>query len=63
MWYAGLLNKYGTIFNEKYTDLSGAPFTKFNVTPVWDKRGYILYHENTHIYLTTYEAGMSKTVE
>lgn len=63
MWYSGLLSKYGTIFNEKYIDLSDAPFTKYSVIPMWDKRGYILYHENTHLYLTTYEAGMSRTTE
>lgn len=63
MWYSGLLSKYGTIFNDKYIDVSDAPLTKFSVIPMWDKRGYILYHENTHLYLTTYEAGMSRTTE
>ncbi len=62
-WYATLLKKHGTIFNEHYNDTTGVPFTKFKVIPQFDKRGYILYHENTHIYLTTFEGGMSRTEE
>ncbi|MGC4053713.1 MAG: ABC transporter substrate-binding protein [Paludibaculum sp.] len=36
-WYAGLLKKYGTVFNERYNDNAGAPFTKFEVKPRWDR--------------------------
>ena len=53
-WYAHLLKDYGTIFNLNYTDNSGAPFTKYEIKLKKDKEGNILFHENTHIYLTRY---------
>jgi hypothetical protein len=60
-WYANLLKKYGTIFNTDYKDDSGAPFTKFQVKPRWDGNGSLLYNENRHVYLSSYQGGASRT--
>jgi hypothetical protein len=60
-WYASLLKGYGTIFNEKYSDVSAAPFTKFEVSPQFDKQGFILYNENRKLYHSVYERGNVKT--
>jgi Periplasmic binding protein len=48
-WYANLLKRYGTVFNEHYADNASAPFTNFEVKPQWDKDGDILYNENVHV--------------
>ncbi|MCF8451314.1 MAG: hypothetical protein K9G49_15685 [Taibaiella sp.] len=61
MWYGTLQKDYGTIFNNDYTDLSGAPFTKFRIKPRWDRNGSLLYLENKHIYLSTYQGGVHVT--
>lgn len=61
LWYGSLLKEYGTIFNEKYSDVSGAPFTKFEISPQFDKQGFILFNENRKLYHSTYEAGTIKT--
>lgn len=53
-WYASLLKQYGTIFNLNYADNSAAPFTKYDIKLRKDKEGNILFHENTHIYLSRY---------
>jgi len=60
-WYANLLKQYGTIFNTNYKDNSKAPFTKFEVKPRWDGNGSLLFNENRHIYLSTYQGGVYKT--
>ena len=60
-WYANLLKSYGNIFNDKYSDNSLAPFTKFDVKSQWDRSGNILFFENTNIFLTTYKAGVANT--
>ena len=60
-WYATLLRKYGTHFAEKYNDNTiAAPFTQFDIKPVTDKKGHILYYENRHIFMSTYEGGGNK---
>lgn len=61
MWYGMLLKGYGTIFNDSYKDLSGAPFTNYKIKPRWDRNGYLLYFENKNIYLTTYQGGAHRT--
>jgi hypothetical protein len=61
MWYGTLLRKYGTIFNADYTDLSGAPFTRYRIKPRWDRNGSLLYLENKNIYLSTYQGGIYRT--
>ncbi len=59
VWYADLLKKYGSIFNAKMSDNSAAPFTKFQVKPVWDKNLDLLYNENRHVYLYKYHNGVA----
>lgn len=61
LWYGLLLKKYGTIFNDDYTDLTGAPFTRFRIKPRWDRNGYLLYFENKNIYMSTYQGGVYRT--
>jgi hypothetical protein len=61
LWYGILLKKYGTIFNNDYADLSGAPFTRFRIKPRWDRNGYLLYFENKNIYMSTYQGGVYRT--
>ena len=59
-WYAGLLKHYGTIFNAKYADNSTAPFTPFDVKTEWDKDGHLLFNENVHVFLSTWEGGLHR---
>jgi hypothetical protein len=61
-WMVDLLNKYGTIFNEKTADNGMALFTKFDLKPKWDSDNNFYYYENTHLYLYRYVAG-SQLVE
>lgn len=61
LWYGYLLKNYGTIFNNDYKDHTGAPFTKFRIKPRWDRNGSLLYLENKHIYLSTYQGGIYTT--
>ncbi len=61
LWYGSLLRQYGTIFNDDYNDLSGAPFTRFKIKPRWDANGSLLYLENKNIYMSVYQGGISKT--
>jgi len=58
-WYSSLLKQYGTIFNLNYSDITAAPFTKFDMKIRKDKEGDALYHENNHIYL--YRSGFETT--
>lgn len=56
-WFADLLHKYGTIFNEKVNDNGMAIFTPFNLKPEWDKDNTFYYNENKHLYIFHYQAG------
>jgi hypothetical protein len=60
-WYAYLLKQYGTMFNSSYFDNSASPFTKFEIKQRRDADGHILFNENTHIFISRYEGGYSKT--
>ncbi len=62
LWYGSLLRSYGTIFNDKYADLTAAPFTSFRIRPRWDANGSLLYLENRNIYMTVFQAGLSHTI-
>lgn len=55
-WYAYLLYKYGTIFNEKFSDNAAAPFTRFEIKLKKDKNDKVLYQENKHILLYRYQS-------
>ncbi len=61
-WYTSLLKNYGTIFNLNYADITGAPFTRYDIKLKKDKEGNVLYNENNHIYLykTSNEATANK---
>ena len=60
-WYANLLKKYGTHFNDKYSENSvPAPFNQFDIQTAKDNSGRTLYYENKHIFLSTYESGVYK---
>jgi hypothetical protein len=61
LWYGSLLRRYGTIFNDDYSDVSAAPFTRFKVKPRWDANGSLLYLENKNIYMSVYQGGISQT--
>ena len=56
-WYAYLLNRYGTIFNDHYGDNGAAPFTRFDLRLQKDKNGEPEYYENNHVYQYRYQAG------
>lgn len=55
-WYAYLLQRYGTIFNDHYGDNGVAPFTRFDMKLVSDKDGAPLYYENHHVYMYRYQS-------
>lgn len=57
MWYAYLLKKYGTMFNEQLWDNGGAPFTRFDIQPVKDDFDNLVHFENQHLYLYRYQGG------
>lgn len=59
-WYANLLKQFGTHFTEKYTAPPPAPFTPLDIQAVRDKNNHILYYENKHIFLSTFEDGVYK---
>ncbi|WP_344822650.1 hypothetical protein [Rurimicrobium arvi] len=56
-WMVDLLNKYGTLFNEKTGDNGMAIFTKFDIKPKWDADNNFYYFENTNLYLYRYVSG------
>lgn len=55
-WSAYMLNEYGTIFNNRFSDKSACLFTKFDIQPSFDKDGNFLYNENQHLYLYKYQS-------
>ena len=56
-WYAYLLERYGTVFNNHFADNGAAPFTRFDMQPVLNKDGATQYYENAHVYLYRYQGG------
>ncbi|MCB0700510.1 MAG: ABC transporter substrate-binding protein [Chitinophagales bacterium] len=57
MWYAYLLKKYGSVFNEHTKDTGMAPFTRYDIRLVQDRDDNILYNENHHLYLYRFQSG------
>lgn len=55
-WYAYLLQRYGTVFNDHLADNGVAPFTRFDMRLVTED-DKPLYYENFHVYLYRYQAG------
>jgi ABC-type branched-subunit amino acid transport system substrate-binding protein len=62
-WYASMLKKYGTIFNENMDDNKTAPFTKFEIKRQWDSDNNLYYNENMHIYLYRYQSSSYTVVQ
>jgi len=59
-WYANLLEKYGTIFNGKVSDVSSAQFSKFQVKANFDKEHEVIFNENKHLFIYRYINGKLK---
>src|SRR5690606_32880871 len=57
LWYAGLLEKFGVVFNSRVNDFNTAIFTEYNIKPARDGSKNFLYNENQHLYLYRYQAG------
>lgn len=55
-WYAYLIKKYGTIFNDNLSDNGYAPFTRFDIKVEWDKGNNLYYWENKNLYLYRYQS-------
>ncbi|MBS1630659.1 MAG: hypothetical protein JST27_11435 [Bacteroidetes bacterium] len=56
IWYAYLLKRYGTVFNDHYNDVGMSPFTRFDMK-LAHTADTPLYYENKHLYLYRYQAG------
>ena len=56
-WYAYLLNQYGTVFNDHFSDNGTAPFTRFDMKLSKEESGRADYYENVHLYMYRYQAG------
>jgi hypothetical protein len=55
-WYAYLLQRYGTVFNDHFGDNGVAPFTRFDMKLATDKDGAPQYYENQHVYMYRYQS-------
>lgn len=62
-WYAYMLKKYGTIFNNDMDDNKSAPFTKFEIKRQWDNDNNLYYNENMHLYLYKYQSSSYMVVQ
>lgn len=56
-WYSNLLEKYGPVFNESFSDVSSAPFTRYEIEPSWSPANDFLYLENKKLYVFHYQNG------
>jgi hypothetical protein len=56
-WYAYLLSRYGTRFQEHYGDSGAAPFTRFDMKLQKDDNDKTKYYENSHVYQYRYQGG------
>jgi len=57
LWYAGLLSKFGTVFNPRMSGYNTAVYTKYDIRQARDEHNDLLYNENRHLYLYRYQAG------
>jgi hypothetical protein len=62
-WYAYMLNRYGTIFNDHLKDSGTAPFTRFDIELLKNKDGKELYYGNTHVYFYRYQGGSYSVIQ
>lgn len=56
-WYASLLNRYGTVFNDHLGDSGNAPFTRFEMDLLKNRDDKELYYGNRHVYFYRYQGG------
>jgi hypothetical protein len=56
-WMSNLLESHGTIFNKEITDVSAAPFTRYDIKPSWSKENDFQYLENNKLYILHYQNG------
>ncbi|RYZ52918.1 MAG: amino acid ABC transporter substrate-binding protein [Sphingobacteriales bacterium] len=56
-WCAYLLQKYGTVFNNRLGDTGGAAFTPFDLKAQWTADNDLLYLENEYAYMYIYQGG------
>lgn len=56
-WMSNLLDKHGVIFNSNLSDVSTAPFTRYDIQPAWSKENDFLYLENKKLYIFHYQNG------
>lgn len=56
-YYAYLLRKYGPSFRQNIRDNGGAPFTRFDIRPVYDTQRKLMYYENQHTCLYRFQGG------
>jgi ABC-type branched-subunit amino acid transport system substrate-binding protein len=56
-WMSNLLESHGTIFNRDITDVSAAPFTRYDIKPSWSKENDFQYLENNKLYILHYQNG------
>ena len=56
-WMSSMLDKHGTIFNNNLSDVSAAPFTRYDIQPAWSKENDFLYLENKMLYIYHYQNG------
>lgn len=56
-WFSNLLEQHGTVFNKDITDVSAAPFTRYEIEPAWSKDNDFLYLENNKLYIMHYQNG------
>jgi hypothetical protein len=56
-WMSHLLERNGTIFNNNITDVSAAPFTRYDIKPSYSAENDFQYLENNKLYILHYQNG------
>jgi hypothetical protein len=56
-WMSNLLQQHGNIFNKDISDVSAAPFTRYDIRPTYSKENDFLYLENNKLYMLHYQNG------
>ncbi len=56
MWFAYLLRRYGTVFNERMEDNALMP-SQYEVQPQWTEKNELMYNENVHYFIYRYQSG------
>lgn len=56
LFYAFLLQKYGTVFNDKLSKNIDPAFSNYDIKPIFNNHG-LLYNENQHLFFYRYQNG------